>query len=313
MLVSKPLVIKTKKRSILKEFWKQRYLMLLFMPGLIYFLIFRYGPMYGLVIAFKKYQFLKGIIGSQWVGLDVFREMFKLNSFWLVFKNTLIISIYQLAAGFPAPIIFALLLNEIRFLRFKKVVQTISYLPHFVSWVILGGIFIQFLSPSTGPINMLIKSLGWKPIYFLADPKWFRSVLVITEVWKSIGWGSIVYIAALSNVDVELYEAADIDGANRWTKMVNITLPSLYPVITIMLIMAVGKLLNDNFDQIFNLYTPAVYDVSDVFGTYTYRAGLEQMKYSLATAIGLFKNVISFILLIIANEVAKRINEYGLW
>ncbi len=301
------------RTAAFKRYWDNRYLFVLFIPGMLYFVIFRYLPMYGIVIAFKDYQFLAGIMKSPWVGFSVFREMFATPSFWEVFRNTVIISGLQFIFGFPAPIVFALLLNEVMHLRAKKIFQTISYLPHFVSWVILGGIFAQFLSPSAGPINALLKSVGMNPVYFLADPKWFRQVVVVTEIWKSIGWGSIVYLAALSSIDPELYEAASIDGAGRWQKMRSITLPSLYPIITIMLILAVGKLINDNFDQIFNLYNPAVYGVGDVMATYMYRRGLGNMEYSFATAVGLFKNLISFAMVIGANSAAKRINDYGIW
>jgi len=302
-----------RKLPLRRRYWDNRYLVLLFAPGILYFLIFRYVPIYGLVIAFKDYNFSEGIMGSSWIGLDVFKEMFASRGFWEVFKNTVVISALQFVTGFPAPIIFALLLNEIGALRPKKAFQTISYLPHFVSWVILAGLFTQFLSPSTGPINILIQTLGGKPIYFMADPQWFIFILVITEVWKSIGWGSIIYLAAISGIDGEMYEAASIDGAGRWIKMKSITLPSLAPVITIMLILAIGKLVNDNFDQIFNMYNPSVYKVSDVMSTYLYRKGLEDMQYSLATAVGLFKNVIAFAMVIGANALAKRINDSGIW
>jgi putative aldouronate transport system permease protein len=236
-----------------------------------------------------------------------------MKSFGEVFRNTLLISIYKLIAGFPAPIIFALFLNEIRQVRFKKTVQTISYLPHFVSWVVLGGLFMQFLSPSTGPINVILKSLGMEPIYFLAEPKWFRSVLVTTSVWKGFGWGSIVYLAAITSISPQLYDAADIDGAGRFRKMWYITLPEMIPVITIMLIFSIGGIVGDDFDQIFNLYNEAVYNVGDVLSTYIYRVGLIDMKYSFSAAVGLFRNVISFALVFLANFVAKRINEYGIW
>jgi putative aldouronate transport system permease protein len=302
-----------RKRSLRRRYWDNRYLIALFLPGILYFLVFRYIPIYGLVIAFKDYNFSDGIFGSPWIGFKVFEEMFASRGFWEVFKNTLVISGLQFATGFPAPIIFALLLNEIRKLKPKKVFQTISYLPHFVSWVILAGLFTQFLSPSTGPINILIQALGGRPIYFMANPQWFILVLVITEVWKSIGWGSIIYLAALSSIDVEMYEAASIDGAGRWAQMKSITLPSMAPVITIMLILSIGKLVNDNFDQIFNMYNPSVYNVADVMSTYIYRRGLENMEYSLATAMGLFKNVIAFAMVIGANALAKRINDNGIW
>jgi putative aldouronate transport system permease protein len=294
-------------------YWKHRYLVFLFLPAVIYYAVFCYAPLYGVQIAFKNFIFRLGVMKSPWVGLDNFQRLFSMGSFRQVFMNTVIISSLKLFFGFPAPIIFALLLNEMRALRFKKAVQTISYLPHFVSWVILGGLFIQFLSPSTGPINIVLKSIGFKPIYFLADKNWFRPVLVLTSIWKGIGWGSIIYLASLSGIDPGLYEAADIDGAGRFRKIISITLPSLIPVITIMFIFSVGSIVKDDFDQIFNLYNPAVYSVGDVLGTYTYRVGLVDMQYSFSTAVGLFTNVISFVLIVITNWITKRVNEYGLW
>lgn len=294
-------------------YWKQRYLLLLLVPAVVYFIIFHYIPMYGVIIAFKDYKFSKGIMGSAWVGLEHFRRLFGTESFWQVFRNTIIIGFWKFVCGFPAPILFALFLNELTQVRFKKTVQTISYLPHFISWVVLGGILMQLLSPSTGPVNVVLKLMGWDPIYFLADPRWFRIVLVVSHVWKSIGWGSIVYIAALTSVDQEIYEAAMIDGANRFQRMFKITIPEITPVITIMLILAIGQLINDDFDQVFNLYNTAVYSVGDVISTYTYRSGLVDMEYSYATAVGLFKNVISVIMVVSANAICKRINEYGIW
>lgn len=295
------------------KYWKYRYLTLLLIPSLAYFIVFHYVPVYGLQIAFKDYNFFDGIWGSAWVGLEHFKHLFELGSFWQVFRNTIVISLYKFIFGFPAPIIFALLLNELRVLLFKRVVQTISYFPHFVSWVILGGVLVQFLSPSIGPINIVLKAIGLDPIYFLADPNWFRSVLVITEVWKGLGWGTIIYLAALSGINPELYEVATVDGANRFQRVWHITLPSMVPVITIMMILTIGQLINDDFDQVFNLYNPAVYSVGDVLSTYTYRYGLVDLQYSFATAVGLFKNVISLILVLAANSIAKRLNDYALW
>ena len=306
-----------KKRSKFSEkralYWKHRYLVFLFIPAVIYYAIFQYGPLYGIQIAFKNFSAYLGIWKSPWVGFENFKLLFSFPSFRQVFSNTVIISSLKFLFGFPAPIIFALLLNEMRVLRFKKAVQTISYLPHFVSWVILAGLFYQFLSPSTGPINILLQSLGFTPIYFLASEVWFRPVLVITSIWKGVGWGSIIYLAALSGVDPQLYEAAEIDGAGRLRKAISITLPSLIPVITISLIFSAGNLIKDDFDQIFNLYNPAVYRVGDVLGTYTYRVGLIEMRYHFSTAVGLFLNVVSFGILILTNAIAKRVNEYGLW
>ncbi len=294
-------------------YWRQRYLLLMLLPALAYFVIFHYIPLYGVTIAFKDYKFTEGILGSAWVGLKHFRRLFALESFWQVFKNTLVISLWKFLVGFPAPIIFSLILNEVISSKFKKCVQTISYLPHFVSWVVLGGILTQLLSPSTGPVNIIIKALGFDPIYFLADSRYFRGVLVVSHVWKSIGWGSIVYLAALTTSDQQVHEAAMVDGANRFQRIIHITIPEIMPVITIMLILAVGGLINDDFDQVFNLYNTAVYDVGDVLSTYTYRAGLVNLEYSFATAVGLFKNIISVILVLSTNMICRKINDYGIW
>lgn len=292
---------------------KYKYLVIMVIPAIIYFIIFRYVPLYGVIIAFKDYSFTKGILGSEWVGLENFKAIFDMPSFWQVFRNTIVISLYKLLVNFPAPILFAIFLNEIGNTYFKKTVQTISYLPHFVSWVVIGGLLTQFLSPSVGPINIILKELGFDPIYFLVDPKWFRTVLVLSLLWKTVGWGSIVYLASITGIDQQLYEAAELDGAGRFRKMFSITLPSLIPVITIMFILQVGKIVEDDFDQIFNLYNPNVYSVGDVIGTYTYRLGLVDMQYSTSTAVGLLKNVISLVLVIGTNAVTKRINDYGIW
>ncbi|WP_100407324.1 ABC transporter permease [Bacillus solitudinis] len=303
------------KKTEYYKYWRYKYLTILFLPAILYFAIFQYGPMYGLQIAFKDYKFMDGIVGSAWVGLEHFRYMFQLDSFWEVFRNTILISLYKFGFGFPAPIIFALLLNELRHVLFKRVVQTVSYFPHFVSWVILAGIFTQFLSPSIGPINIIIKAIGFEPIYFLADPSWFRSLLVSTDIWKDLGWGTIIYLAALAGINPELYESARVDGANRFQRVMTITLPSMYPVITIMAILSIGKLIMDDFDQVFNLYNPAVYSVGDVASTYMYRQGLVNLQYSFATAVGLFKNIISLVMVIMANIIARKIsgNENSLW
>jgi putative aldouronate transport system permease protein len=295
------------------SYWKHRYLFVLFIPAIIYYGIFRYGPLYGIQIAFKDFIFRRGITGSPWVGIENFKILFSMGSFKEVLRNTVIISFLKLVFGFPAPIIFAILLNEIRAPGYKKFIQTVSYLPHFVSWVILGGVFTQFLSPSTGPVNIILQNVGIKPVYFLANEIWFRPVLVITSIWKGVGWSSIIYLASISGIDPELYEAAEIDGAGRLKKAISITIPSLVPVITIMMIFSVGGIIQDDFDQIFNLYNPAVYSVGDVLSTYTYRVGLVEMKYSFSAAVGLFTNIISFVLILVTNSITKRVNEYGLW
>ncbi|MEA4824239.1 MAG: ABC transporter permease subunit [Clostridiaceae bacterium] len=306
-------ILEAQKISIWKRLWKHRALMIMLLVGLVYYIIFCYGPMYGIQIAFKDYKFRKGIWGSEWVGLDWFRKMFSGQNFIVVFRNTILISLYKMIAGFPAPIIFALLLNELGGKWFKKTVQTVSYLPHFLSWVILGGIFLQILSPSTGAMNYLIRMFGGTPIYFLGDIRWFRSTMVILSVWKGFGWGSIIYLATMSSINPELYEAATIDGAGRWKQALNITIPSIAPIIAIMFILNSGSIINDDFDQIFNLYNETVYRVGDVISTYVYRQGLIEMKYSYTTAVGLFKNVISFGIILLTNFITSKFSEYGIW
>jgi putative aldouronate transport system permease protein len=302
-----------KRIGVFYPYWKHRNLMILMLPGMLYYAIFHYGPMYGAIIAFKDYQLLEGVFASPWVGLDNFTRLFDNDSFLEAFRNTLLISLYKLIFGFPAPIVFALLLNEIRLVLFKQLVQTITYMPHFVSWVILAGMMIPFLSPSIGPVNAVLKYAGLDPIYFLADTHWFRTVLVVSDTWKDLGWGSIIYFASLAGINRELYESADVDGANRFKKMWHITLPGIFPAIVIMFIFAVGKLIQDDFDQVFNLYNPAVYEVGDVVSTYVYRVGLVGLDYSLAAAVGLFKNVIALFMVAGANWLTKRFSEYSLW
>ena len=285
----------------------------MFIPVIAYYLIFKYAPMYGIVLAFKDYSIRKGILGSPWVGFTVFEELFATHTFVRAFRNTVIISLLRWVFGFPMPIILALMLNELKNLRFKKTMQTISYLPHFLSWIILTGLFTQLLSPTNGPINYIISLLGGKPIYFLADNAWFRSTMVITGIWKEIGWGSIVYLATIAGIDTELYEAAECDGATRWQKMFRITLPLMKPTIVILLIMNCGSILEAGFDQIFNFYNSAVYETGDIIDTYVYRRGIGDMEYSISTAVSIIKNVIGFILVTGTNFIAKRLGEGGIW
>lgn len=302
-----------KKAGLIQNLVNNKEFYLMLIPGIVFFAVFCYGPMYGLVIAFQNYYPLKGISGSAWVGLKHFRALFTDPFFLNVLGNTIIISLYKLIFCFPAPILLCLILNEIKALTFKKVAQSISYLPHFVSWVVVSGIIIEFLSPSRGPVNILLQRLGMEPIYFVASPKWFRSVLVITDIWKSVGWGSIVYLAAVTGVDPQLYEAAEIDGAGRIQKMIHVTFPALVPIITVMFIMESGKILNDSFQQVYNLLNPSVYSVGDVISTFVYRMGIQKMQYSFTTAVDLFKNVVSFILVLLTNYIARKTNDYALW
>ncbi len=303
-------LVKAKSSSTLKKFGAM-YIMLI--PAFIYYLIFHYGPMYGLIIAFQNYYPLRGISGSPFVGLTNFKALFTNPFFLPVLRNTLIISLYKLIVCFPAPIFLCLALNEIKRPGFKKFTQSVSYLPHFISWVVISGVFIEFLSPSRGPINILRRELGLDPIFFIADAKYFRGVLVITDLWKSIGWGSIVYLSALTSIDPSLYEAAEIDGAGRLKQIVHITLPSLIPVFTVMFIMESGKILNDSFQQVYNFLTPTTYGVGDVISTFVYRMGIMNMQYSFTTAVDLFKNTISLALVLLTNWIARKTSDYALW
>lgn len=291
--------------------YKEYYIMLI--PGILFFLVFCYGPMYGLVIAFQDYYPLKGISGSNFVGLKHFKALFTDPFFVSVLRNTLIISIYKLVLCFPAPILLCLILNEIKHVRFKKVAQSISYLPHFISWVVVSGIIMEFLSPSRGPFNIILQNLGFDPVFFIAEPKYFRGVLVVSDLWKSIGWGSIVYMAAVTSIDPSLYEAAEMDGAGRIKRILHITLPALMPIVTVMLIMQSGKILNDSFEQVYNFLTPSTYGVGDVISTFVYRMGIQKMEYSFTTAVDLFKNIISFALVMLTNYIARKTNDYALW
>ena len=297
------------------RYW-QLYLFLLIPVALV--IIFSYVPMYGVTLAFKDYRAKKGILGSPWANpwYKYFEQFFNGYYFGRLLRNTLLINVIDLIFGFPAPIILALLLNELRHERYKKIVQTFSYLPHFISWVTLSGLFIQLLSPSTGPVAALTRALGGTPYYFMGRVETFRWVLVVTNIWKSVGWSSIIYLAALSGVDQEMYEAALIDGATRFQRVWYITLPSIFPTITIMLILQSGSILNDNFDQVYNMMNDAVYRVSNVLGVYTYDLGLKNLSnagLAKSTAVGLFKNVIALILVLTTNTISKKISDNGIW
>ena len=314
-MTTKPQVINqpSKLKTLAKQYWKYRGLMMIMIPSVIMLIIFKYVPMYGVTIAFKDFKLRQGILGSPWVGFAVFEKVFSMPVFWTAFKNTAILGFMNLVIGFPLPVILALLLNEIRNERYKKVLQTVSYLPHFVSWITLSGLFIQLLSPSTGPVAAIWRLFGAEPYYFMGEVDTFRWVLVVTNAWKGVGWGSVVYLAALSGVDQEMYEAALIDGATRFQRVWYITLPSIMPTVTIMLILRAGSILSDNFDQIYNMSNAAMYKVANVLGVYTYELGLKNMKYAESTAVSLFLTVINFALVMLTNAVSKRVNDYGIW
>lgn len=288
-------------------------LLLLMLPVVAYYVIFSYIPMGGIVMAFKDYLLLDGIWGSRWVGLEQFKILFETPSFYEVLRNTIVISSLRMVFGFPAPILFALLLNELRGNIFKRVIQTISYLPHFLSWVVLAGIFIPFLSPSSGPINIVLSRMGIKPIYFLGQTNTFVPTIIVTGIWQSFGWGSIIYLAAISGISPELYESALLDGANRFQKIWYITLPSILPTIVVLFILNTGSILNGGFDQIFNLYNDAVMSVADILDTYVYRRGIAGLQYSYSAAVGLFKNVVGFFFVFLTNTIAQKLGESSLW
>lgn len=295
-----------------KKFWP---LVVMFLPVLAYFIIFKYIPMYGITLAFKDYKLPLGIMGSPWSDplLETFTKMFRSPMFLRAVKNTVVISLMKLAFQFPMPILLALILNEVRHMTYKRLVQTISYLPHFLSWVIIAGLFNQMLNPTTGMVNYIIEFFGGEPIFFMADNSWFRTTIIISNVWQTVGWGSILYLAALAGINPSLYEAAECDGASRMQKIWHITLPGILPTIVILFIMRIGYLLDGGFDQIFNFYNEAVYQTGDIIDTYVYRIGLGKMKYSNGAASGLFKNVIGFFLVIGTNYLGKKVSGTGLW
>jgi putative aldouronate transport system permease protein len=294
-----------RKSATFKHFKLHKWLYIFLIPGLLYLLVFKYIPMLGIVIAFKDFSLVRGIWASKWIGFENFTYLFQSRDFYKVMGNSLIISFYQILFGFPAPILLAVMLNEVRNLMFKRLSQTILYLPHFISWVVLAGMIINFLSPSTGPVNFLLKSLDYEPISFLLKPEYFRTILVSAEVWKGVGWGTIIYLAAMTSIDPSLYESAKMDGASRLQQIRYITLPGITTTVVVLLILQLGNILDNGFEQVFLLYNPLTYEVADVFETYTYRIGLIDGRLSFAAAVGLFKAVIGFVLILLANRIAR--------
>lgn len=284
------------------------------LPGFILLLVFSYLPMAGIVIAFQKFIPAKGLFGHQkWIGLDNFKYVLDLPNFGSVIWNTISIAVMKIILGLVIPIIFAILINEVTSNALKRSVQTLIYLPHFLSWVVLGGILIDILSPSGGIVNGLLKSIGIEPIFFLGDNKWFPTTMVLTETWKEFGYGTIIYLAAITGIDPSLYEAARIDGANRWKQTLNITLPGMKMVIVLLMVLSLGNLLNAGFDQIFNLYSPPVYQSGDILDTFVYRIGLLDAQYGVATAVGLFKSVVSFTLISVSYFCAYKFADYRIF
>ncbi len=298
--------------TIRKDFRINKSLYIMVLPVVIFYLMFHYMPMYGAIIAFKNFKPQLGIWGSQWVGFKHFIDFFKGYSFLNILGNTLRISLSTLIFGFPAPIILALLLNELKNARFAKIVQNFTYMPHFISLVVICGLIRNFTS-DTGVVSYLLSFFGGEPKSLLNYPSYFVPIYVISNIWQEVGWGSIIYLAALTNVDASLYEAAVIDGANKWKQLVHITIPSIMPTIVTMLIMRSGNILNVGFEKILLLYNASTLDVADVISTYVYRKGLLDLSWSFSTAVGLFNSIVNFIFLVSMNTISKKVNDVGLW
>lgn len=300
------------RNRFLAKVWRQKYLFLMVLPGFLAVLIFNYFPMYGILIAFKDYSPVRGILGSEWVGLQHFQDFFNNPMAFRILKNTLILGVYNLLWSFPVPVILALLFNELKNKIFKKVVQTVSYFPNFISVVIVAGMLTEFCSRE-GLFNQIVRVFGGEPVTFLLEPKYFRTIFIASGIWQSAGFGTIIYLAALSGVDPTLYDVANIDGASRWQQMLNISLPALKPTMVILLIFSVSGILGSDFQKIILLYNPDTYEVADVIGSYTYREGVLGARFEYTTAIGLFMSVISFILLSLANLISRKVAEVSLW
>ena len=307
--------LKSRPRSLLKTLHSQRYLLIMVVPGVIWFLIFCYYPMYGVTLGFKQYFIGRSMADAPWVGLQHFREFINSTDFMPVMRNTVAISLLKLLLCFPAGIIFALLLNEITQNRFKRVVQTISYLPHFISWVVVANLMYQMLSPTDGAVNALLMGIGVikEPVMFMGKPQYFWWVIVFSENWKEVGWNAIIFLAAITAVNPQLYEAAAVDGVSRWKMVWHITLPSISSTIMVMFVLALAGILSTNFDQMWMMRNATVLSHAEVIDTHVYRLGIQLARYDYATAVGLFKSVIGLIMLVIANEGARRINDTSLF
>ncbi|WP_307449160.1 sugar ABC transporter permease [Paenibacillus sp. V4I3] len=297
----------------MKEFIRDKWLYLMMLPGVAYFLIFKYVPMYGLIMAFQDYKPHLGFFESPWVGFKHFERFFSEPQFGMLFRNTIIIAIYNLVFFFPLPIILSLMMNELRRERFKRFVQTLIYIPHFVSWVVVVGIFYMLLTTENGILNELIYAISGKKIAFLLEPEWFRTMIISQSIWKEVGWGTIIFLAALSGVDMQLYEAVRIDGAGRWRQLWHITLPAIRSTIIILMILRLGNFLDSGFEHIFLMITPTNRDLGEVFDTYVYTKGLTQAQYSYSAAVGLFKSAIGLVLVLGSNWLAKRFGQEGVY
>lgn len=296
-----------------KRWSRDKYLYLLLMPVAIYFLLFKYGPLFGEIIAFKNYRLMEGIWGSPWVGLDQFRKLFTSRDFLEILRNTLLLNVYSLVFAFPVPIILALMLNELRSEWYKRVLQNFLYIPHFMSWIVLGSIVIAILSPSTGVVNAVLKLIGLEPIYFMASTFWWPISFVGSSIWREAGFGTILYLAAMASVNPNLYEAAAIDGAGKWKQMWHVTLPGIRSTVAILLVLQMGRMMDVGFEHIYALQNSAVGSVSEVISTYVYKRGIVGLQYSYTTALGLFQSVVSLVLVVAVNRLIRAMGERGLW
>lgn len=307
-------VVKKKKTFAqrLAEDWQ---LILLAIPGIIFYIIFRYGPMYGITIAFKDYGIFTGIIKSPWAEplTKHFQSFFASGDFWILFRNTLLIGVYNQLFSFPVPIIFAVFFNELKHIKFKKTVQTITYMPSLLSIVVICSMVIDMLSPSTGIINKLIVALGGEAIYFMVKPEWFRTVYIVSGIWATFGNSAVIYIAALGNIDSQLYEAATIDGCSRLKMIWHVTVPGILPTVVTMFILGIGNVLKVGSDKILLLYNPATYEVADTFSTYVYRKGILETNYSYSTAVNLFESLVALALVLTTNYLSRKFSETSLW
>ena len=299
--------------ALLRTLRKDFFLYLLVLPGILFFLVFKYVPMWGIVISFQNYSPYQGPWHSEWVGMDHFRRLFSNPDFMLILRNTLAINALSLLFFFPLPIILSLMMNEVRMKLFKGLVQSIIYLPHFLSWVVIAGISLIMLSESDGVVNQLFHAAGFSSVDFLTNPRYFWGVLTMQSVWKEVGWGTVIFLAAIAGVDVQLYEAAKLDGAGKLRQMWHITLPAIRTVIVILLILKIGHIMDVGFEQVYLMMNGAVSEVAEVFDTYVYRAGVLQGQFSYSTAVGLFKSVVGFILVLIANRLSKMMGGEGVY
>ncbi|WP_341282098.1 ABC transporter permease subunit [Paenibacillus sp. FSL H8-0537] len=300
---------------MLQRRWKREIpLHLIILPGFLFLIVFSYLPIGGIIIAFQKFIPAKGLFGDQqWVGLSNFQYVMNMPNFNSIMWNTLYIAVLKIILGLFVPIVIAILLNEVKHAGMKRGVQTAIYLPHFLSWVVLGGIFIEILSPTDGLVNQVIQLFGFEPIFFLGDNKWFPITMILTDSWKEFGYGTIIYLAAITGINPDLYEAAQIDGANRWKQTLNVTLPGMKMVIVLLMVLNLGNLLNAGFDQIFNMYSPMVYESGDILDTFVYRIGLLDAQFGIATAVGLFKSVVALILVSVSYFIAYKVADYRIF